>query len=326
MAAALDVGCGAFPSHEPLHAERAALLAHRGLAEEALADARIWPDSLWSARLQLRLQWLERRSGEPSPAEATVARADPADPILFEVRAARLRRQPEALLRLCDDVLASDPTALHVLYPRSIALATLGRAEEAGEAMDFQRLLHVVDLNQFDESFLEAVAAEVRNNRSLQEDPTGHATVNGLRTRVFPAAGDAAAPVLMDAIREEAGRYADGLAGDHPFLSARPRHATFTKWALLFKADSYQRVHTHPGSWATGVFYVKAPGGSPRPGRIRFGGFPDWAEVPPPWPIIEHEPEPGRLIVFPSFVPHETVPTGSDGQRISIAFDVSKAA
>jgi hypothetical protein len=34
---------------------------------------------------------------------------------------------------------------------------------------------------------------------------------------------------------------------------------------------------------------------------------------------------PGNLLLFPSFVPHETVPPGEGAERISLAFDVTAA-
>jgi hypothetical protein len=42
----------------------------------------------------------------------------------------------------------------------------------------------------------------------------------------------------------------------------------------------------------------------------------------PPWGVQEIEPVPGRLLLFPSFLPHATEPTGIAGARISVAFDV----
>jgi hypothetical protein len=41
--------------------------------------------------------------------------------------------------------------------------------------------------------------------------------------------------------------------------------------------------------------------------------------------VIEVEPVPGTLLLFPSFVPHETVPPGEGAERISVAFDVAAA-
>jgi hypothetical protein len=87
-------------------------------------------------------------------------------------------------------------------------------------------------------------------------------------------------------------------------------------------------LHHHPGCWLTGVYYVSARrddpvAEAPRPGMIRIGALPAWAGVEPPWPVLEVEPVPGTLLLFPSFVPHETVPPGDGAERISVAFDVA---
>ena len=58
---------------------------------------------------------------------------------------------------------------------------------------------------------------------------------------------------------------------------------------------------------------------------LRVGMLPDWAGVEPPWGIHTFEPVPGTLIMFPSFVPHETVPPGDEAERMSVAFDVTAA-
>jgi hypothetical protein len=131
--------------------------------------------------------------------------------------------------------------------------------------------------------------------------------------------------LLVRSIEDAIVRYADALHGPHPFVAARPRQASFVAWALVFREAGYQVPHHHPDPWMTGVYYVSAPEGQPRPGALRIGVFPDWAGVAPPWPVLTVEPEPGRLVLFPSFVPHDTVPTGSAEERISIAFDVDAA-
>jgi putative 2-oxoglutarate-Fe(II)-dependent oxygenase superfamily protein len=45
--------------------------------------------------------------------------------------------------------------------------------------------------------------------------------------------------------------------------------------------------------------------------------------VDPPWGTREIRPVPGRLVLFPSYVPHATIATGSTDKRICIAFDVT---
>jgi hypothetical protein len=93
----------------------------------------------------------------------------------------------------------------------------------------------------------------------------------------------------------------------------------------VLRGRGHQRLHHHPRPWLTGVYYVAAPGGSPPPGAIRIGPLPAWAGVDPPWPVRDIAPEPGTLLLFPSFFPHETLPTESDPERVSVAFDVDRA-
>jgi hypothetical protein len=135
----------------------------------------------------------------------------------------------------------------------------------------------------------------------------------------------------MEAILMAVADYAGGLEGDHPFVRGRPGRATFTPWALVFRGGGHQVAHHHPGCWLTGVYYVSSrrdlpgPGGG-HPGAIRIGVLPASSGIEPPWPVLEVEPVPGTLLLFPSFVPHETVPPGDGAERISVTFDVASAA
>lgn len=333
-ASSLAEACRRFPAHEPLHEELAKVLGRLGDVEAALACAR-GRDAPWAPAFAFRLLVRHGRRSETGPLEAAVAAVKPADPDLLESRVRRARGEPEKLLRLCEDALRHDPAAAHALHYKAVALAQLGRGGEAAELMGLDRFLRVEPLPAppgFDsgEAFRESVRAEIVANPGLHRDPAGHATRSGLRTRVFPVEGDLAATALMGSIRAAVESYAEALGGDHPFVRARPASATFTPWALLFSGAGHQLPHHHPGCWLTGVYYVSARYEPPRPGApppamLRIGGLPAWAGVDPPWPVLEIAPTPGTLVLFPSFVPHETVPPGEGAERISVAFDVAAA-
>jgi hypothetical protein len=263
------------------------------------------------------------RFDEAAAWEEAVAAAAPADPDLLECRARRARGDPAALLRLAEAALAVDPGASHALYYRAVALAGLGRSGDAAEIMDVDRFLARSRLGPG--PFRARLKAEIIANPTLRPDPAGHATRHGLRTIAFPAAGDIASTALLDRIRGAVGDYAAALAGDHPFVRARPARAALTAWAIVLRGRGRQLLHHHPRPWLTGVYYVDAPEGSPRPGAIRIGRLPDWAGAAPPWPVCDIAPEPGTLLLFPSFVPHETLPTESDLERVSVAFDIDSA-
>lgn len=320
------------PGHEGLHEELAHALARRGEVEAALACAR-GRDAPWASAFAFKLLIRHGRRAEAEALEAAVATIRPADHDLLESRAKRSRDDPEKLLRLCEDVLGHDPGAAHALYYKAVALARLGRRDEAAALMGLDRFLRIAPLAAppgfgGDEAFREAVRGEILANPSLHRDPAGHATRSGVRTGTFPAVGDRAAAALVGAIRAAIGDYAAALSGDHPFVRARPRRATLTQWALVFEGGGHQLPHHHPGCWLTGVYYVsarRAPSrqDGPHPGPIRIGILPGWAGIEPPWPVLEVEPVPGTLLLFPSFVPHETMPPGDGAERISVAFDVA---
>lgn len=333
-ASCLRQACLRLPDQEGLHEELAQVLARLGDVEAALACAR-GRDAPWTSAFAFKLLVRHGRRAETVPLEAAVAATRAADHDLLESRVRRARRDPERLLGLCEDVLRHDPAAAHALHYKAVALAQLGRGDEAAGLMGLDRFLRVAPLpappgSGGEEAFRETLRGEILANSSLHRDPAGHATRAGLRTRIFPAAGDRAAPALTGAIRAAIGDYAGALSGDHPFVRARPARATFNAWALLFRGAGHQVPHHHPGCWLTGVYYVSARydvprPDSPRPGMIRIGMLPDWAGVEPPWPVLEVEPVPGTLLLFPSFVPHETVPPGDGAERISVAFDVARA-
>jgi tetratricopeptide (TPR) repeat protein len=334
-AACLTRACGLFPDDEPLHEELAQVLGRLGDVDAALDHARARAGSRWAATFAFKLLIRHGRRDEAAAFEAAAAAANPSDPDLLEWRIGSARRDPEALLRLCEAVLRHDPAAAHALYYKALALAQLGRGEQAAALMALDRFLHLAALPAPpgfgpEEAFRDAVRDEILANPSLHRDPAGHATRSGLRTRIFPAPGDRAAAALVGALRTAVGAYAEALSGDHPFVRARPARAVFTPWALLFRGAGHQLLHHHPGCWLTGVYYVSArPGASPagnaRPGALRIGALPEWAGVESPWPVFEVEPVPGTLLLFPAFVPHQTLPPGDGAERLSIAFDVAAA-
>ncbi|HYI39183.1 MAG TPA: putative 2OG-Fe(II) oxygenase [Allosphingosinicella sp.] len=324
----LAEACRRFPGDEALHSACASALMRMGRTEEALDRARLWLPAVWAQKLQFRLLIRAGRTERLAELEPALRKADPADPDLIEYRASQLRDAPEALLQACDEILESHPAATHLLYHKALALARLGRSGAAEAVMGLDRFLRIVRLDppapyRDEERFRAELANEIRENPTLHSDPAGHATRRGRRTAAFPLPGDSAGAALLEGVRDEVSAYADGLTGDHPFVKARPLEAGLRSWALLFDSRGHQLLHHHPGAWLTGVYYVTAPEAAKRPGALRIGSVPAWLGRPAPWKVVDVEPVPGTLVLFPSFVPHETLPTGSDETRISVAFDVA---
>lgn len=112
----------------------------------------------------------------------------------------------------------------------------------------------------------------------------------------------------------------------HPFLS-RPREhlAIGGSWSVLLGPGGHNVAHTHPMGWISSAFYVSLPTssetGSASAGCLRLGVPP--AELGLQLPTLaEIRPEPGKLVLFPSTIWHDTVPF-SQGERLNIAFDIA---
>lgn len=328
--ARLAAAAARLPRDEPLDAALAAMLGRAERFEEALSRARDWPGSPWAARLALKLLMRQKRFEDASAREEAVAAADPANSDLLDLHAMRLRAEPEVLLRLCERALEHRPGACAALYWKAVALALLGRLPEAADLMGLERVLRIAPLAAptgfgGDEAFRAALRGEILGNPTLHADPVGHASSEGTRTRTFPMPGDVAATALLLSIRGAVAAYADEFGDGHDLGAARPARATLNAWALIFRGAGRQFVHHHPESWLTGVYYVAA-GAGPGGGAIRIGARPAaLRDVDAPWQPIEIEPVPGTLILFPSYVPHETLPPERETERISVAFDVAAA-
>ena len=326
--AVLQEGHRLFPEDAATAAALARLLGAADDVDNALAIARKWPHLPWSPALSLKLLLQVGREGEAAQFEQSVAAANPGDLNLFQLRSRRLRDDPNALLQLCDAVLDHHPGNSNAIYRKAVALARLGRGREAEAWMGIDSFVWVGALPELpgfvdDPNFRAKLRSEILANPTLRADPIAHATRNGLRTAVFPMPSDTAGAMLLRALRAAIANYAATLSGEHPFARHRPAHAALNAWALVFRAQGRQRVHVHPAGWATGVYYVAAPGESERAGgQLRVGTLSPAAGIAPPWPVLSISPKPGQLVLFPSFIPHDTVPTGSESERIAVAFDV----
>jgi uncharacterized protein (TIGR02466 family) len=105
---------------------------------------------------------------------------------------------------------------------------------------------------------------------------------------------------------------------------------TLYAWVNVNNAGDFNRVHTHPGSTWSGTYYVDTgdpddpDAGTPihftDPCQGRANTF-----LPPLVPSgFTQRPEPGMMILFPSYLPHMVFAHRGKRPRISIAFNVRK--
>lgn len=325
----------------PQSAELRLLLA-QALSEsdpaEALGEARealhLDPGRPEARRLLFRLL---AAVGELEAAEGLaeeVAAHDPTEQSLFEYwgRRARGRAELEALVERCDAALTHRPGCTYATYVKARTLARLGEAEAARRLVSTDALVEVRDVGAPEgsdaDTFYGSLAATLRGHPTLVPDPRGTTTTNGLQTGLLRGSDGPEIEALIALIRRAVSDYCEHLPASAAFARARPEKADLALWAVICGPAGRQRVHCHPNAWLSGVYYVAAPrspGSGPHAGALLLGALdlPDARE--PPWGIRAIEPVPGRLVLFPSYMPHATEASGVEGDRICVSFDVVPA-
>ena len=133
---------------------------------------------------------------------------------------------------------------------------------------------------------------------------------------------------LKARIDEAVGRFIADLPADahHPFSARRDRTFRYVgAWSSLMRDQGFHRNHLHPQGWISSCYYVAVPDvakdSHAKQGWITFGE--------PAVPVaLENavrraiQPVPGRLVLFPSYMWHGTVPFHAAALRTTIAFDV----
>jgi uncharacterized protein (TIGR02466 family) len=151
----------------------------------------------------------------------------------------------------------------------------------------------------------------------------GSQTIGSLLSRVEPEIR-----ALRATIGAAVARYVSAIPPvdpRHPTLSAkRDRPVRLAgSWSVRLRGGGHHVSHVHPAGWLSAVFYMVAPegdDGSPNAGTLHLGQPPrDFGSTEPA--IERIAPQPGRLILFPSWMWHGTTPF-SKGERLTIAFDI----
>lgn len=134
---------------------------------------------------------------------------------------------------------------------------------------------------------------------------------------------------LRSAIVDAVERYVAELPApdaDHPLLSQRrDRRVRFAgSWSVWLREKGFHTSHVHPQGWLSSALYVDLPPDAedqPNAGWLQLGQpRPELDLQLDPLQLIN--PEPGRLVLFPSWMWHGTLPFPA-GERLTVAFDVA---
>jgi tetratricopeptide (TPR) repeat protein len=244
------------------------------------------------------------------------------------------RGDPRRALGTLNRYLARRPGQACALALKAVALEELGERPAAAALVDFDRLItrtQVASLPGCGDlaTMNEALARHILAHPTLRQAPASFSLSRGRSTGELLAPPLGPVPAFERLVRVAIAEYCRTLPGsaDHPFVAAMPQAWRLAMWANVIEAEGYQVPHIHPSGWLSAVYYVKVPAAVRTEAERRSG----WLEFGEPYHDITHsftprlrsfQPEPGLLLLFPSYFYHKTLPFTAQEQRISISFDV----
>ncbi|WP_281299695.1 MULTISPECIES: tetratricopeptide repeat protein [unclassified Iodidimonas] len=232
-----------------------------------------------------------------------------------------------------EKALRRAPLDQEALAWRALSWRFLGDAREP-DLNDYERFIGVFDLPAPPgyasiEAFNERLAACLRDLHKAHQHPMeqtlrgGSQTMGSLFSRDYPEIQQARA--LFEAAIKD---YIKALPDDpaHVFLNRKSRDFSFSgSWSVRLHRHGFHVNHVHAKGWISSCYYVELPPsthqGDGQQGWIKFGesslglGGEDAIQR-----VIQ--PKPGRLVLFPSYVYHGTIPFDDEAERLTIAFDV----
>jgi len=237
-------------------------------------------------------------------------------------------------IELCERFLAEHPGERLVVASYALALHNAGRNAQALELTNCDDLVQIIDVGAakgFNSvtAFNQQLTNEIRHNPSLITNPISKSTMGGDQTGELDLqdtpAMQALNQVLARGVERAASHYKESGLQHHPAMTGAHEPRMLRVWGNVIRAGGQQSAHMHPLAWLSGVYYTHLPAdmstANSEAGWLELNIPPKRfhsAPAPRTWRI---EPKEGRLIVFPSWLWHQTIPFDSEDDRVSIAFD-----
>jgi tetratricopeptide (TPR) repeat protein len=285
---------------------------------------------------------------------SSVARSlkNPAAALGHAERAVRVEPEnPAAVLALCDALLALGQIApaarilegLHDRLPLAqqvtARLATVWRLQQDPRYNDLHNYAEFVGCYELAtpsgwptmRSFLADLSSALGASHTMRAHPFDQSVRDGTQTysnlyrserreiRAFFESAQACVRKFVARLGNGSGPLRSRNTGSFRVLDA---------WSVRQRTGGSHVNHVHQNGWLSSVFYVELPA------AVSSGGDQGWLKFgeagldtrPSLGPDHMIKPEVGRLVIFPSYFWHGTVPFHSEGSRLTMAFDVVPCA
>ena len=181
-------------------------------------------------------------------------------------------------------------------------------------------------------TYLADLVQDITRAHTLRAHPTLNSLRGGSQVQLVPS--DSPSPSIRafpEAVDGPIRRYmaAIGRGSDPMRCRNAGRYELSGMWSARLRPNGFHVNHYHSAGWISSACYLHLPPAVEQrhgEGWIKFGE-PPFPTEPALGPEYFIKPEPGLLVLFPSYMWHGTVPFsgGTDDQRLTIAFDVIPA-
>lgn len=230
----------------------------------------------------------------------------------------------------------AEPNRQHWIAYEAIALRLLG-SPDYDRLVDIDRFVRPYKLpipDGFDsiEAFNEKYLRALKPWHLYETHPLDQSLRGGSQTpRDLTLIDDPTIQAFIAALDGPIRQYMQdvGNGDDHPLTRRNTGRYRITGcWSVRLEGAGWHVSHVHPEGWLSSAYYLKVPEetrtGKDKAGWIQFGE-PPFATIPPSPPEKWIRPEPGILVIFPSFMWHGTNPIHGGSVRVTSPFDAVPA-
>ena len=236
----------------------------------------------------------------------------------------------EEALPVAEAMCAEDPNDQHALGLLAIACRMLGDSRYE-QLYDYKQLVRPYKLTPpagWDslEAYLADLGAALRARHPFKSYPFSNSGEHGSKIADLLEMDDPAIRAIQEALEPAVQAHLEHLGtGDDP---VRRRNTGRWKidgiWSSWLRPDGFHHDHVHPTAWLSSACYIELPE------QVEAGGKEGWIKFGEPGPVtrpkLSYEyavkPEPGMLVLFPSYMWHGTIPFGGDEPRLTVALDI----
>jgi tetratricopeptide (TPR) repeat protein len=241
-------------------------------------------------------------------------------------------RADEAL-PISESLCNSDPDDQHALAMYATACRLLGDARFAA-LYNYEQFVRSYDIAVPDGwtslgEYLSDLGTALRERHPFKTHPFSNSEEHGSKISDLLAMDDPAIKAFPEALGPAVEAHIEHLGAGTDPLRARVtgRWKIDGIWSVWLRPGGYHHNHVHPRAWLSSACYIELPDRVSSEGREGWIKFGEPGVVTDPRLEYEHalKPEPGMLVLFPSYMWHGTIPFSGDEPRLTIALDILPA-